>query len=106
MPDPRSTTLELPPVPYEVLTAEEVAALCGFTLGSLYVNRFRNLSPGNLAIKWQNRLYWRRSDVEAWLNERLTGAFDEAWKRRNDPKPVAPVTHARELLDKKKAGDE
>lgn len=88
------------------MVIEEVARLCGYSISGLYVNRSRGLSPGNLAIKWQGRLFWRAADIDRWLAERLSQSFDQRWAERNQRRKEPVRTYARELADSKAAGDD
>ena len=84
----------------DLLTAEQVALATGFSsIDALYQNRHRRLLPGTLGVRYRGRLWWRRADLEAYLNEALTESFDKAWKNRHS-EPV--ITEARRLANEAK----
>jgi hypothetical protein len=88
------------------LTAEETARACGFgSIEALYTNRHRGLLPGRLGSRWRGRLWWRLSDIEAYLREQLSDTFDEQWadRHKHKVKPQPVTTLARQLADEKKA---
>lgn len=58
----------------DFLTVEEVIALFpGRSRSSIYVERTRGEGIGTLAVKVGRRLYWRRSDIDAWFDAQLAG---------------------------------
>ena len=101
---PKSQVLDLPPIDDDLLTAPEAAARLGYTLDGIYVNRHRGLLPGRLGVVYRNRLWFREIDVERYLHERLTDAFEERWLTRHEAWPSSgdyPITEARRLLNER-----
>ena len=56
----------------DLLRVEEVAAMFGVKPSAIYAGRSRGQKPGALAIKINKRLWWRRSDLIAWLDSEAT----------------------------------
>lgn len=47
-----------------------VELLPGQTRNAIYSSRHRGQAPGVLAVQIGKRLYWRRTDIERWFDER------------------------------------
>ena len=62
----------------KLLTAEEVAHLTGLPLNTIYKHRHQRKGLGALAVKVGRHLRWRESDIEAWLDEQVERAGNEA----------------------------
>ena len=60
----------------DLLPAEAVAEIFTTTPAALYSQRVRGERPGSLGIRLgpgrRGRLYWRRSDITAWIAEEAT----------------------------------
>lgn len=62
----------MPEAPTEFL---DIEALCSLfpdrTRGAFYTERSRGIGIGALGVQIGKRLYWRRSDVDAWFESKL-----------------------------------
>lgn len=66
---PASPVVQAPQHPDRLLSTSETAEVLGISRSSLYGLRYVGDAPP--AIKVGSRLRWRRSDVEAWIDEKL-----------------------------------
>ena len=58
----------------QLLTVEETAAYLRLTPGALYTQRSRREKPGALGIRVGRRVLFRPSDIDSFLDERLSEA--------------------------------
>ena len=56
----------------QLLTVEETAAYLRLTPGALYTQRYRREKPGVLGIRVGRRVLFRPSDIDGFLDERLS----------------------------------
>ena len=66
--------------PLELLDARSTAPYFGITPTALHAQRSRGQKPGLLALKINGRLWWRKSDLVAWLDA-------EADRQHAEPEP-------------------
>ena len=57
-----------------LLTLEETAQYLRLTPGALYTQRYRREKPGALGIRVGRRILFRPSDIDRFLDERLSEA--------------------------------
>lgn len=57
-----------------LLTVEEAAAYLRVTPGALYTQRYRREKPGALGIRVGRRILFRPTDIDRFLDERLSEA--------------------------------
>jgi len=57
-----------------LLTLEETAKYLRLTPGALYTQRYRREKPGALGIRVGKRILFRPSDLDRFLDERLSEA--------------------------------
>lgn len=102
-----ATSISPPPVPVgeDWLSVEEVTRIFGYSgPNTLYTQRTRGRPPASLAIRWNGRLWFRASDINRLLNERLVDDPDQRWSKRHSRRGEQITTRARsELLAKKRA---
>lgn len=75
----RSRPLKTEPDPLDLLSMQDVSDLTGIPLGTL--RHYRHTGKGGPRCgKVGSRIYYRRADVEAWVNEHFaaTGGDDHA----------------------------
>lgn len=58
----------------QLLTLEETATYLRLTPGALYTQRYRREKPGMLGIRVGRRVLFRPSDIDRFLDERLSEA--------------------------------
>jgi hypothetical protein len=58
----------------QLLTLEETARYLRLTPGALYTQRYRREKPGMLGIRVGRRILFRPSDIDRFLDERLSEA--------------------------------
>ena len=58
----------------QLLTLEETASYLRLTPGALYTQRYRREKPGMLGIRVGRRVLFRPSDIDRFLDERLSEA--------------------------------
>jgi hypothetical protein len=56
----------------QLLTLEETAEYLRLTPGALYTQRYRREKPGVLGIRVGRRVLFRPSDIDGFLDERLS----------------------------------
>lgn len=56
----------------EFLPIEELAALFDRSPSSIYAERHRGDGLGSLGVRVGRRLYWRRSDIDRYFDERVS----------------------------------
>ncbi len=76
-PGPHSAAERPAPDNDKLLTTEETAELLGVSKSSLYSLRYYSKAPP--AIKVGNRLRWRRSDINTWMDEQLEERTTQHW---------------------------
>lgn len=57
-----------------LLTVEETASYLRLTPGALYTQRYRREKPGMLGIRVGRRILFRPSDIDRFLDEKLSEA--------------------------------
>lgn len=62
-------------MPEPLLTLKEAANYLRLTPSALYTQRYRGEKPGALGIRIGNRVLYRPSDIDRFLNERLAEAL-------------------------------
>ena len=55
----------------ELLTVEDLGSLLHLTRNAIYSQRVRGQMPGSLGVHLGKRLFFRRSDIEAYLDGRF-----------------------------------
>ena len=61
-----------------LLGIQEVSALSGLPVSTLYQQRYKRVGIGALAISVGRHLKWRPEDIERWLDEQTERAREEA----------------------------
>ncbi len=64
----------------DLLTVEDLGSLLRLTRDAIYSQRVRGQMPGSLGVHLGKRLFFRRSDIEAYLDgqfDRKKGTGDE-----------------------------
>lgn len=56
-----------------LLTLKETAEYLRLTPGALYMQRYRGEKPGALGIRVGRKILYRPSDIDRFLDERLSG---------------------------------
>lgn len=67
-------------MPEPLLTLKETAEYLRLTPGALYMQRYRGEKPGALGIRVGKRILYRPSDIDRFLDERLS-QVDADWDR-------------------------
>lgn len=58
----------------DLLTLEETAEYLRLTPGALYTQRYRREKPGALGVRIGRRILYRLSDIDRFLDEKLSEA--------------------------------
>lgn len=62
----------------ELLTVDDVAELFQTTPQAIRAQRYRGNPPFTLGVKAGARIFWRRSDIDAWFAEQVAAITEQA----------------------------